>query len=62
MMTKCYIVEMNSDNESMFEYLNDFGFDYTIEEHWPAPGYMEIYIDYYPHEIQDLESIMQWYV
>ena len=62
MVTKCYIVEMNSNNESMFESLNDFGFDYYCDEHWPAPGYMEIYIDCYSHEIKELESIMQWYV
>lgn len=62
MTTQCYIVEMNSGNESMFESLDDYGFDYHCEEHWPAPGYMEIYIDCYPQEIQDLEDIMKWYV
>lgn len=62
MMTKCYIVEMNSSNETMFDALNDYGFDYHCDEHWPAPGYMEIYIDYYPTEIQNLEEIMKWYV
>lgn len=62
MTTKCYIVEINSSNETMFEQLNEYGFDYTCEEHWPVPGYMEISIDCYPHEISDLEDIMKWYV
>ena len=62
MKTACFIVEMNSSNETMFEQLNDYGFDYYCDEHWPAPGYMEIYIDHYPHEIQELENIMKWYV
>lgn len=62
MKTTCFIVEMNSSNETMFEQLDDYGFDYYCDEHWPAPGYMEIYIGYYPHEIQELENIMKWYV
>ena len=62
MTAQCYIVEMNSGNEAMFDALKDYGFDYTVEEHWPAPGYMEIHIDCYPHEIRDLENIMKWYV
>lgn len=62
MKTACFIVEMNSSNETMFEQLDDYGFDYHCDEHWPVPGYMEIYIDYYPHEIQELENIMKWYV
>lgn len=62
MITKCYIVEMNSSNETMFEQLNDYGFDYYCDEHWPAPGYMEIYIDCFSHEIPELEKIMKWYV
>jgi len=62
MTTRCYIVEMNSTNESMFEFLNDYGFDYYCEEHWPAPGYMEVYVNCCPRAIQDLENIMKWYV
>lgn len=62
MMTKCYAVEMSSENEAMFDALNDYGFDYHCEEHWPVPGYIEIYIDVYPNEIRDLEEIMKWYV
>ena len=62
MRRNCYVVEMNSALDGLFERLNDYGFDYHCEEHWPAPGYMEIYIDCYPHEIADLEEIMKWYV
>ena len=38
MTTKCYAVEISSENESMFEDLDNYGFDYYCEEHWPAPG------------------------
>ena len=62
MKTVCFIVEMNSSNETMFEQLDDYGFDYYCDEHGSVPGYMEIYIDYYPHEIKELENIMKWYV
>ena len=62
MKTTCFIVEINSSNEIMFEQLNDYGFDYYCDEHWPVPGYMESYIDYYPHEIRELEEIMKWYL
>lgn len=62
MRTMCYIVEISSDNETMFEQLDEYGFDYWCEEHWPAPGYMEIHINYYPMEIRDLKEIMKWYV
>lgn len=62
MMTRCYAVEIGSENETMFEQLDDYGFDYYCEEHFPVQGFMEIYIDCYPHEIQDLENIMKWYV
>ena len=62
MTTQCYIVEINSDNEAMFDALNDYGFDYWTCACWGHVGYMEIYIDCYPQEIQDLEEIMKWYV
>lgn len=62
MTKKCYIIEISTVNETMFEQLNEYGFDYECEQHWPAPGYMEITIECYPHEIPDLEEIMKWYV
>lgn len=62
MKRKCYVVEMNSALDGLFEQLDDYGFDYECEEHWPAPGYMEIYVLYYPHEIQNLENIFAPYV
>ena len=62
MRRNCYVVEMNSALEGLFEQLDDYGFDYECEEHWPAPGYMEIYVWYYPHEIRDLEDIFAPYV
>lgn len=62
MMRRCYAVEMNSALEGLFEQLDDYGFDYECIEHWPAPGYIEIYIWCYSHEIQDLENIFAPYV
>ena len=62
MKRNCYVVEMNSALEGLFEKLDDYGFDYECEEHWPAPGYMEIYVSYYPQEIRDLENIFAPYV
>lgn len=62
MRTSCYIIEYSTENEAMFEQLDEYGFNYHCEEHWSAPGYMEIYIDCYEHEIRDLEEIMKWYV
>lgn len=62
MERKCYIVEMNSALEGLFEQLNDYGFDYECDEHWPAPGYIEITVDCYPHEFPDLEDIFAPYV
>ena len=48
MLTKCYIVEICSDNETMFTYLDDFGFDYWCDACYGRPDCMEIYIDCYP--------------
>jgi len=62
MKRNCYVVEMNSALEGLFEDLNDCGFVYVCREHWPAPGYMEIYVWYYPYEIRDLENIFAPYV
>ena len=62
MNMKCYVVEMNSALAGLFEQLDDYGFDYEYNEHWPAPGYMEIYVWYFPQEIWDLEDIFAPYV
>jgi hypothetical protein len=61
MRRKCYVVEMNSALDGLFEHLNDYGFDYECRA-LAEPGYMEIYVLYYPHEIQDLENIFAPYV
>lgn len=62
MKRMCYIVEMNSALEGLFELLDDYGFDYECDEHWPAPAYMEIHVDCYPREIRELEEIFAPYV
>lgn len=62
MTTKCYIVEVTTNIENLFNDLNEYGFDYYCEEDNPTAGYMEIYIDCYSDEVRDLEEIMKWYV
>ena len=62
MKKNCYVVEMNSALEGLFEQLDDYGFDYFWDDFSPAPGFIEIYVDYYPHEIRDLENIFAPYV
>ena len=62
MITKCYIVDICSDNEAMFDELNDAGFDYSCNTHWRFIDQMELYVDVYPSEVKTLENIMRWYV
>lgn len=58
----CYIVEINSSLDGLFEQLDDYGFDYECDKDWPRANYMEICVWYYPHEIKDLENIFAPYV
>lgn len=62
MRRNCYVVEMNSALGGLLEQLDDYGFDYEWEENLPVPGYIEIYVWYYPEEIWDLEDIFAPYV
>ena len=62
MTTMCYIVDVTTNIERMFEELNEYGFDYYCEKDFLSMGCMEIYIYCYPDEICDLEEIMKWYV
>lgn len=62
MNTKSYIVEMNSSLEELFDQLDDHGFVYSWDDFSPVPGFIEIYVKYFPHEIQDLEDIFAPYV
>lgn len=62
MNRKCYIVEMNSSLDGLFEQLDDYGFNYECDEHWPAPGYIEISVWFHPYEAHDLENILAPYV
>ena len=57
-----YIVEMNSALDGLFELLDDYGFDYECDEHWPAPGFIEVHVWYYPSDIWELEDIFAPYV
>ena len=60
MKRMCYIVEMNSALDGLFEQLDDYGFDYECEG--LVPDYVEIWVDCYPSEIRDLENIFAPYV
>lgn len=62
MQYMCYAVEMNSALEGLFEQLNDYGVDYWCDEHWPAPGYVEIHVECTPNELADIENIFAPYV
>ena len=62
MKTNCYYVEMNSAIDGLFEQLDDYGFDYFWDDFSPIPGFIEIYVDYYPQEIRVLEQIFAPYV
>lgn len=61
MFVKCYIVEINSSLETMYEELGDAGFDYStcmIDD-----DHMEIYFEVLSiREIQEIMEIMKWYV
>ena len=60
MKRMCYVVEMNSALEGLFELLDDYGFDYDCEG--LVPDYVEIFVYCYPHEIRELENIFAPYV
>lgn len=61
MFTKCYIVEVNTSLETMYEDLGDAGFDYST--HMIDDNHMEIYFEVLnTREIQEIMEIMKWYV
>ena len=61
MFTKCYIVEINTSLETMYEDLGDAGFDYFTR--MIDDNHMEIYFEILnTYEIQEIMEIMQWYV
>lgn len=61
MFVKCYIVEINSSLETMYEELGDAGFDYSIR--MMDDNHMEIYFEVLSiREIQEIMEIMKWYV
>lgn len=60
MCVKCYLVEINTDNESMFDFLRDFGFIYHV--HPFDDFYYEIEVIAHEKDLRDLEAVMQWYV
>lgn len=62
MFAMCYVIEMNSATEDLFNALDDYGFDYWCDDSDVASGMIEIIVDYYPHEISVLDDIFAPYV
>ena len=61
MFTKCYIIEINSSIETMYEDLAEAGFDYSTK--MIDDNHMEIYFEVLnTREIQEIMHIMRWYV
>lgn len=62
MIKKCYIVEISTDLESLFEFLNDYGIDYECDILCGVPGYMEITLDCVEGELVFIERKFAPYV
>lgn len=62
MKNVCYIVEVTTALESLFDALNDYGFDYFCDEDVISPGMVEIFVQCYPHEVATIENIFAPYV
>jgi len=61
MFVKCYIVEINSSLETMYEELGDAGFDYSTS--MMDDNHMEITFEMLnTRDIQEVMEIMKWYV
>lgn len=61
MFVKCYIVEINSSLETMYEELGDAGFDYSTR--MLDENHMEITFEMLnTRDIQEVMEIMKWYV
>lgn len=62
MIKKCYVVELSSDLESLFDFLNDYGIDYECDFLCGVPGYMEITLDCVEGELVFIERQFAPYV
>ena len=61
MFVKCFIVELNSSLESMYDQLRDGGFDWS--ERRIVGDYIEITFEEWEcRRIQEVMEIMKWYV
>lgn len=61
MYVKCFIVEINSSLETMYEQLADAGLDYSVERF--EDDYLTITFETWScREIQEAMEIMKWYV
>ena len=63
MIKKCYVVEISTDLEALFEQLDDYGIDYECEEYKPAPDEcLEIIFDCVEGELVFIERMFAPYV
>lgn len=63
MIKKCYIVEISTNLETLFEQLDDYGIDYECEEYMPAPNeYLEVILDCVEGELVFVERMFAPYV
>lgn len=63
MIKKCYIVEISTALETLFEQLDDYGIDYECEEYMPAPDeYLEVILDCVEGELVFVEHMFAPYV
>lgn len=62
MIKKCYIVEISTNLEPLFEFLNDYGIDYECDTLCGVPGYMEITLDCVEGELVFIERKFAPYV
>lgn len=61
MFVKCFIVEMNSGLESMYDQLRESGFDWSEKK--IDDNYFEItFEEWEQRRIQEAMEIMKWYV
>lgn len=60
MVTKCYIIEWNTNNENLFDDLFNAGIMFRFCR--ISPNYFEISITVYETNVAALEELMKWYV
>lgn len=60
MMTKCYIVETNSEIAGLFENLDDLSVEWSARRF--GRGHMEITVEFPEYLAVDIEDAFAWFV